>query len=73
MRTLLVIVSMIFSNLVFAAQYDPAPGDRMHIQYTGNISTTDAKVIAADAINLDLFDTAQKKTLALNTAGTQCR
>ncbi len=66
MRTLLVIVSMIFSNLVFAAQYDPAPGDRMHIQYTDNQT---AICNAAATRNFD----AQKKTLALNTAGTQCR
>jgi len=68
MKNIILVAVLLFASNVFGEQYDPAPGDRMHIQYTGTIALTDAKVIAATR-NFD----AQKKTLALNTAGTQCR
>ena len=69
MKNIILIVALLSAPNVFAVQYDPAPGDRMHIQYAGTIALTDVKVIAADVINLDLVDTTQAKISQLKTAG----
>lgn len=67
MKYLLLILVFVAST-VSAAWWQPVPNTRMHIQYSGTLSLTDAKVIAADAINLDLVDTTQTKINQLKAA-----
>lgn len=35
MKNIILVTASLFASNVFAVQYDPAPGDRMHIQYAG--------------------------------------